>query len=165
MVWRQLLQFGLLSALFGAYAPQQDPGSVFRTPPAQRLDVPFRLFPTDNVWTQILLDSRDGRIWQVNWGEDAADSNSKSDKSVRCKIPINADSLIDAKSTSVGRFTLYPTYNMWTFILLDQFDGRTWQCQFSLDDQHRFCVPIVASELVLPPGTEQPADSKATGKK
>jgi len=29
-------------------------------------------------------------------------------------------------------FRLFPTENMWTFILLDQFDGRVWQVQCSV---------------------------------
>lgn len=31
----------------------------------------------------------------------------------------------------MGRFTLYPTQNVFTFILLDQIDGRMWQVQWS----------------------------------
>ena len=37
---------------------------------------------------------------------------------------------------------LYPTQNMWTFILLDQTDGRTWQVQWSTDYESRGILPI-----------------------
>ena len=36
-----------------------------------------------------------------------------------------------------GRFTLYPTDNIWTFILLDQVDGNTWQVQWSNEEEKR----------------------------
>ena len=36
-----------------------------------------------------------------------------------------------------GRFFLYPTQNMYNFILLDQVDGRTWQVQWSIDKDKR----------------------------
>ena len=32
-----------------------------------------------------------------------------------------------------GRFALYPTRNMWNFILLDSYTGRTWQLQYTVD--------------------------------
>ena len=41
-----------------------------------------------------------------------------------------------------GRFTLYPTQNMWTFILLDQIDGRMWQVQWSMKEDSRFVIQI-----------------------
>lgn len=27
----------------------------------------FKLFPTENLWTFLKLDTRNGRIWQVQW--------------------------------------------------------------------------------------------------
>jgi len=105
----------------------------FETDPPQRIDVPFRLFKTQNIWTYLLLDTRNGRIWQVNY---SIDSNVAS-----VKIPINDTALV-AGEKEVGRFTLYPTHNMWTFLLLDQETGNVWQCQFSIDDNHRFIFPI-----------------------
>ena len=36
-----------------------------------------------------------------------------------------------------GRFFLYPTQNMYNFILLDQIDGRTWQVQWSTEKSQR----------------------------
>jgi len=36
-----------------------------------------------------------------------------------------------------GRFFLYPTQNMYNFILLDQIDGRTWQVQWNIDKDKR----------------------------
>ncbi|MDR0660360.1 MAG: hypothetical protein LBG19_06065 [Prevotellaceae bacterium] len=41
-----------------------------------------------------------------------------------------------------GRFTLYPTQNIYSFILLDQLDGRTWQVQWSIESKNRIVIPI-----------------------
>lgn len=41
-----------------------------------------------------------------------------------------------------GRFTLYPTNNIYNFILLDQIDGRMWQVQWSLKEKNRGLIPI-----------------------
>lgn len=86
--------------------------------PTQNPDATFRLYNTKNIYTLLRLDTRDGRIWQVQWG----------DKDHRFIEPLNPDALItDGKS---GRFTLYPTSNIYTFILLDQETGDAWHVQW-----------------------------------
>ncbi len=134
-----ILAFSLLSHIsVGADKPIK-----FETDPSQRLDARFRLFKTQNMWTQLLLDTRNGRVLQVNF--------SVNEKDGRGWIPINDNSLIDdEKNAKDGRFTLYPTENLWTFILLDQDNGRVWQCQFSLEKQGRFILPISSTLLDSP---------------
>jgi hypothetical protein len=39
-------------------------------------------------------------------------------------------------------FTLYPTQNIYTFILLDQLEGKIWQVQWSTDIKTRAIIPI-----------------------
>ena len=41
-----------------------------------------------------------------------------------------------------GRFFLYPTTNIYNFILLDQIDGRTWQVQWSIEKSDRMVLRI-----------------------
>ena len=36
-----------------------------------------------------------------------------------------------------GRFKLYPTDNMYNFIMVDVIDGRTWQVQWNIDEDKR----------------------------
>jgi hypothetical protein len=43
---------------------------------------------------------------------------------------------------SANRFALYATQNSWTFILLDQKSGSTWQVQWSTNASDRLVVPI-----------------------
>jgi len=103
------------------------------TEPQQRLDVPFRIFLTENIWNQLLLDTTTGQVWQLAF--------TIEKDGVRAKIPVNITPLVSVKEMSIGRFTLYPTGNMWNFLLLDQIDGRSWQCQFSTGE-YRGCWAI-----------------------
>ena len=42
----------------------------------------------------------------------------------------------------IERFKLFPTQNMWTFILLDTVNGSTWQVQWSQNADERVILPI-----------------------
>jgi len=123
----------LLCCLLVSFAEGADK-IKFQTDPLQRLDVRFRLFRTDNMWSYLLLDTSDGRLWHVTFTTD-------QDKGARLKIPINTEALVATSSVKNGRFTLYPTDNMWNFLLLDQDDGLVWQCQFTMDGNN-FCFSV-----------------------
>ncbi len=93
--------------------------------PLQKIDGAYRIYRTDNTWNQLLLDTRNGIMWQIAYGIE--------EQATRARIPINEKPLANGKNAFVGRFTLYPTDNIWTFLLLDQVDGRVWQCQFGTE--------------------------------
>lgn len=93
----------------------------------------YRLFTTNNIWNFIQLDTQTGRIWQVQYS--IQDNHSGG-------TIINSENLAKHKKAIVGRFTLYPTNNMWNFILLDQVDGDTYQVQWSFEAKNRFVTPI-----------------------
>jgi len=101
----------------------------FQLQPTQSPDAAFRLFNTQNTYTLLKLDTRTGQIWQVQWG----------DKDHRFIEPINSKSL--ASGGKLGRFTLYSTSNIYTFILLDQETGDAWYVQWGKLAE-RFIVPI-----------------------
>ena len=82
----------------------------------------YKLYPTQNIWTFIELDTRDGRMWQLQY--------AINDDEKRFSLPLNEIPLIDDMGKEVGRFALYPTQNMYNFILIDQMNGRTWQIQW-----------------------------------
>jgi hypothetical protein len=46
-----------------------------------------------------------------------------------------------ASGGRAGRFTLYPTTNIYTFVLLDQDTGDTWHVQWGKPDE-RFVIHI-----------------------
>ena len=101
--------------------------------PTQEPIVPYRLFRTTNIWTFIQLNTTTGQMWQVYF--DTQGSN-------RGAVVLNSQNLAREKDQISGRFTLYPTSNMYNFILLDQIDGRTWQVQWSNESKNRFVLPI-----------------------
>ncbi len=84
--------------------------------------VVYRLFATQNMYTFIKLDTRNGKIWQVQWNTKGSD--------YRFETTLSDISLVNKDEERNGRFFLYPTTNIYNFILLDQIDGRAWQVQW-----------------------------------
>ena len=93
----------------------------------------YRLFPTQNMWNFIKLNTRNGQMWQVQYNPD---------ESKRFETYLNLVRLVTRENEANGRFALYPTQNIYTFILIDQLDGRTWQVQWSLEAKNRLIIPI-----------------------
>ncbi len=92
--------------------------------------VRFKLYPTQNMWTFIELDTQTGLMWQVQY--------STKGSSYRFSTPLNHVELLGyGNEATNGRFELYPTQNNWNFILLDQINGRTWQVQWSQEAYER----------------------------
>ena len=100
---------------------------------SQIFDKNYQLSPTQNQWTCIKLDTRNGKMWQVQWGFSEKD---------RMESTLNGVSLVLESEESVGRFKLYNTNNMWNFISLDQLMGQTYQVQWSFTPSERFVKPI-----------------------
>jgi hypothetical protein len=84
----------------------------------------YRLYPTTNMWNFLKLNTRNGRIWQVQFDVEGND---------RFESYLNLEKLVDLDEEADNRFILYPTQNIWNFILLDQTNGKLWQVQWSLD--------------------------------
>ncbi len=83
--------------------------------------VVFRLFSTRNTFHFIKLDTRNGQMWQVQWGLESK---------YRFEAVLSDDLLVSKEDEKIGRFFLYPTTNVYNFVLLDQIDGRMWQVQW-----------------------------------
>lgn len=89
--------------------------------------VNFRLFQTNNRWTFLKLDTRNGKITHVQY---STDGNAM-------EYPLNTEALVIDDLAKPGRFFLYPTENTYNFLLLDQEDGRVWQVQWNIDENKR----------------------------
>jgi hypothetical protein len=96
--------------------------------------VVYRLFATQNMYTFIKLDTRNGKMWQVQWSTKGSD--------YRFETTLSDISLANKEEERNGRFFLYPTTNIYNFILLDQIDGRTWQVQWSINKEDRMVIRI-----------------------
>ena len=94
----------------------------------------YKLFPTQNMWTFIKLDTQTGQMWQVQYSVKGDDG--------RLEYDLNPNPLIDTGKKVNGRFELHSTQNIYNFILLDRIDGKIWQVQWSFDEANRAVVPI-----------------------
>lgn len=93
----------------------------------------FRLFKTKNTYNFIKLDTRTGQMEMVQW---STDNNTMT-------YPLSNDKRVYSSEEEIpGRFTLYATTNFYTFVLLDQIDGRAWQVQWHTDPKKRFVERI-----------------------
>ncbi len=94
----------------------------------------YKLYPTKNMWTFIKLNTSNGQMYQVQF--------SINEEGKRGENILSLSRLAHGKEAVNGRFELYPTENMYNFILLDQIDGRSWQVQWSFDYMNRGILPI-----------------------
>jgi hypothetical protein len=97
----------------------------------------YRLFPTQNFWTFIKLDTRNGKMWQVHF--------SVNDDSKTGELVLNSLALVDKEEEANGRFTIYTTENIYNFLLLDQISGAVIQVQWSTDAKKRGIVSVIKS--------------------
>ena len=81
----------------------------------------YKLYPTDNIYTLLELDTKTGRIKQVQWSLDSDNEGT---------LTINNDDLSFGLGYGSNSFELYPTKNMYQFILIDKTDGRKWHVQW-----------------------------------
>src|SRR6478609_2080537 len=77
--------------------------------------VVYRLFSTRNMYTFIKLNTRSGQMSQVQWG---------TESKYQYETTLSDISRVNKEEEKNGRFFLYPSKNIYNFILLDQIDGR-----------------------------------------
>ena len=96
----------------------------------------YQLIPTQNIWTFIKLDTRNGKMWQVHFSI-AADG-------AEGEVILNSESLLlsDEEQELRGRFTLFKTDNIYNLILFDHINGKTYQVQWNSDKEKRFVSRI-----------------------
>ena len=90
----------------------------------------YKIYKTENTYNLIKLDTATGQTWQVQYR--VPDTESMT-------VEIDASSLLWYSEPEIaGRFELYPTNNMYQFILIDTQTGRTWQIQWNTTPSKRF---------------------------
>ena len=77
----------------------------------------YKLYQTDNIHNQLRLNTATGEVYQLQ-------SDGQKFLIHDATTPNNE---------KPNRYALYKTKNMWTFILLDKFSGKLWQCQYSVE--------------------------------
>ena len=87
----------------------------------------YKLYPTFNMWTYLKLDTQTGRVTMLQFS-----TNSRTEEGeIYIGIPMETYVGDEAKN---GRYELYPTTNMWTFLMIDQMNGNTYHIQWSNKD-------------------------------
>ena len=99
---------------------------------AQRMHPEYKLYQTENTYNLIKLNTATGQLWQVQYGMNSS--------STAMEVPIDDNCL--SVISYPGRYELYPTKNMYTFILLDTEAGYTYQVQWNTDPRKRLRVRI-----------------------
>ena len=84
----------------------------------------FKLYSTENIYTFLKLDTATGKIDQLQWSLDSDYEGS---------FTINSNDL--SLGYGSGTFELYPTKNMYQFILFDKVTGRQWHVQWGWKHQ------------------------------
>ena len=92
----------------------------------------YKLYPTENIYTLLELDTQTGKIKQVQWSLDSENEGT---------MIINAEDL-SFGLYDPGAFELYPTKNMYQFILIDTILGRKWHVQWGDSDNKRWMQRI-----------------------
>jgi hypothetical protein len=93
----------------------------------------YKLYPTQNMYTFLELNTVTGQIWIVQW----------STSGNRMKYTLSEEEQIYAWDDRIaGRFELYPTENMYNFVMLDNIKGYCYQVQWNFDVDKRFVIFI-----------------------
>ena len=94
----------------------------------------YKLYPTENMWIFLELDSATGLVWQVQY---AVNDNDKRFKTVLNDFVLNNNEQVN------GRWKLYPTQNMYQFLLVDVMFGSVIQIQWSTEKNKRFVIGLI----------------------
>lgn len=97
----------------------------------------YELYPTQNIYTFLKLNTKTGQITQLQYAISANDD--------RMELNVNSTAFIDESLSEEGRFKLYPTQNIYNFLLLDTLTGRVWQVQWSSIDANRGIIGEIES--------------------
>jgi len=133
----------------------------------------YVIYPTENIYTSLLLDTQTGRIWQIQIGigdnsdrmRSVLSDNYYSYDEYQMKIDYEINlkewedtpeeergdwyqdlkpNLEDYKNGlgKIGQYKLYPTNNMYNFIMVNTELGYTYQVQWNIDKDLRFVTLI-----------------------
>ena len=120
-----------LSLLFAREAESIIPSKLPEAPQGV-----YEIYMTQNVYNFLVLNSQTGNVFQCQWGENSM--------CLEILPSEKAKKNIQAGVRSLNRFKLYPTQNMWTYIMLDTVYGAVYHVQFTTKgDEYRFIQTII----------------------
>ena len=87
----------------------------------------YKLYPTFNMWTYLKLDTQTGRVTMLQFSTNGIEDEGEIYVGVPMEVYVGNEAVN-------GRYELYPTTNMWTFLMIDQKNGNTYHIQWSNQD-------------------------------
>ena len=96
----------------------------------------FRLYPTSNRFTYLRLNTTNGFIDIVQYSTTNAEDRMIYPLSTTPPLMSLFGKDFGGEPT-LDRYTIYPTQNVYNFLLLDQVEGNTYQVQWSQDSTMR----------------------------
>lgn len=128
--------FIALACMMASCAQKEHAEEVVTEPKEEVIEVPtYKLYPTENIWNFLKLNTATGQISIVQY--------TVNDDDKRFEYALNNQPLISSgEILKAGRFELTPTQNRWNFILLDRVSGQAYQVQWSFEEENRFVIPI-----------------------
>ena len=97
--------------------------------PQKQFSGRYELYPTKNMWTFIKLDTKTGATWQVQFSTKGVE--------YQLEVPLDTSSAVTSGLEYNGRFALYPTENIYNFVMLDKLNGDVYQLQWSTESKNR----------------------------
>tara|TARA_B110000037_G_scaffold182265_1_gene209825 strand:+ start:48 stop:560 length:513 start_codon:yes stop_codon:yes gene_type:complete len=103
----------------------------------------FKYAETIEDITDVWIERIDSRMkeWEENYNSKPDSIVSAEDKAYWKPYTLD-EQLSNSTIAQNGRFKLYPTGNMFNFIMVDVIDGRTWQVQWSTKKDERVVLKI-----------------------
>ncbi len=92
----------------------------------------FRLYPTNNIWTFLRLNTSNGIIDMIVYD---------IERNYQGIVNVNSKSLVE--NGSLDRYKLLATNNVWIFILLDQIDGKVYKVKWGEGAENRYLEEIL----------------------
>ena len=89
----------------------------------------YKLYQTENIYTFLQLDTKTGMIKQVQWSLNPDNEFS---------VTINSDDLSYGSDYGSETFELYPTKNIYQFMLIDKTSGNKWHVQWGMESSKRW---------------------------
>ena len=100
----------------------------------------YKMIATENIHILLKWNTRTGEVWMTQYALSGTDA-------LEHLLPSAIN--IASEDSWNGRFELYPTKNMFNFIMVDTYYGTTYQVQWNTKDDNCFVVPLVDSQYYL----------------
>jgi len=109
----------------------------------------YKVYPTENKRVSLKLDSATGEVWQVEIGVETGEEiaskidfiSSKTDSTFE-KVTDFSDVMKNFRVAQNGRFELFPTNNIYEFLMVDTILGTTYQVQWHNQQEKRLISAI-----------------------